>query len=167
MNPQFNGCDSILCAHLLRKVDEKLIKLLRSISPDEWEFQALAPAVESARCGGASLGHGASEALAGSRFLSIRDRRYAIPPQDLIALVNRLYREGVTVYRRLSANAPIDLMAVACEQSARFQEPLDPFARAAFAVSWAGEDTSLNWFDKIEGSQGLGGTVLQLTAIVS
>src|ERR1700730_11717918 len=68
-------------------------------------------------------------------------------PQDVIALVNRLNAEGVTVYRRLSPPVLIDMMKVACQQSARFHESLDPFAPAAFAVSWAGEETSLNWFD--------------------
>jgi hypothetical protein len=38
-------------------------------------------------------------------------------------------------------------MEMACEQSARFHELLDPFAPAKFNVSWAGEETSLNWFD--------------------
>jgi len=61
--------------------------------------------------------------------------------------VNRLNQEGVTVYRRLSPPVLVDLMQVACEQSARFHESLDPFAPAAFAVSWAGEEKSLNWFD--------------------
>ena len=38
-------------------------------------------------------------------------------------------------------------MKDACEQSARFHESLDPFAPAAFNVSWAGEEKSQNWFD--------------------
>ena len=38
-------------------------------------------------------------------------------------------------------------MTAACNQSADFHESLDPFAPAAFSVSWAGEDRSLNWFD--------------------
>jgi hypothetical protein len=58
-----------------------------------------------------------------------------------------LNAEGVKVYRRLSPAVLIDMMKMACEQSARFHESLDPFAPAAFAVSWAGEETSLNWFD--------------------
>jgi hypothetical protein len=61
--------------------------------------------------------------------------------------VNRLNAEGVTVYRRLSPPVLIDMMRAACQQSARFHESLDPFAPASFAVSWAGEETSLNWFD--------------------
>jgi hypothetical protein len=39
------------------------------------------------------------------------------------------------------------MMKAACQQSASFHESLDPFAPATFAVSWTGEDTSLNWFD--------------------
>jgi hypothetical protein len=61
--------------------------------------------------------------------------------------VNRLNQEGVTVYRRLSPTVLIDMMKMACEQSADFHESLDPFAPAAFNVSWAGEETSLNRFD--------------------
>jgi hypothetical protein len=67
--------------------------------------------------------------------------------EELVALINRLNQEGVTVYRRLSPPLLIDLMKEACEQSARFHESLDPFAPAAFAVSWAGEQSSPNWFD--------------------
>ena len=67
--------------------------------------------------------------------------------QDLIAFVNRLNGEGVAVYRRLSPRMLIGMMKVASEESAGFHESLDPFAPAAFAVSWAGEETSLNWFD--------------------
>jgi hypothetical protein len=39
------------------------------------------------------------------------------------------------------------MMKMACEQNATFHESLDPFAPAAFNVSWAGEEFSLNWFD--------------------
>lgn len=67
--------------------------------------------------------------------------------QDVIELVNRFNREGVTVYRRLSPLVLIEMMETACRQSADFHESLDPFATAAFNVSWAGEFTSLNWFD--------------------
>ena len=67
--------------------------------------------------------------------------------QDVIDLVNRLNREGVAVYRHLSPPILIEIMETACRQSADFHESLDPFAPAAFNVSWAGESQSLNWFD--------------------
>ena len=38
-------------------------------------------------------------------------------------------------------------MELASRQSAEFHQSLDPFAKAAFPVSWAGEEVSANWFD--------------------
>ncbi len=141
-----SGSEPILCAHLLRRVDGKLIELLTSLTPDEWNLQTIVP-LWKVRDVAAHLLDTALRKLS-----MVRDSSYveAVSPQsphDLITLVNRLNREGVTVYRRLSPRLLIDMMKMACEQSARFHESLDPFAPAAFAVSWAGEQTSLNWFD--------------------
>ncbi len=141
-----NSPEPILCAHLLRKVDEKLIQVLRSLTPDEWDLQTVAPAWK-VRDVAAHLLDTALRKLSlvrDSCFVEAVDIR---SPEDLSELVNRLNREGVTVYRRLSPPVLIDLMQTACEQSARLHESLDPFAPAAFAVSWAGEAASLNWFD--------------------
>jgi uncharacterized protein (TIGR03083 family) len=140
------GSDPILCAHLLRKVDEKLIELLGSLSPSEWNAQTVAPRWKVRDV----AAHLLDTVL---RKLSlVRDswqvENVAIrSPQDVVTLVNRLNEEGVRVYRRLSPPVLMDLMKLACEQSAAFYESLDPFAPAMFGVSWAGEETSLNWFD--------------------
>jgi uncharacterized protein (TIGR03083 family) len=136
----------ILCAHLLRRVDEQLIELLRSLEPGEWEIQTIAPSWKVRDV----AAHLLDTVL--RKLSMVRDSCYVEAvdirsPQDLVTMVNRLNREGVTVYRRLSPIVLIDLMKMACEQSAQFHESLDPFARAAFAVSWAGEEESLNWFD--------------------
>jgi len=136
----------ILCAHLLRRVDELLVELLRSLSEDEWDLQTVAPAWK-VRDAAAHLLDTPLRKLSLARDRCFVERVAIHSPQDLAALVNRLNFEGVNVYRRLSPAILIDLMTVACEQSARFHESLDPFAPAAFAVSWAGEDQSLNWFD--------------------
>jgi hypothetical protein len=37
------GVPPILCAHLLHKVDEKLIELLTSLRSAEWDLQTIAP----------------------------------------------------------------------------------------------------------------------------
>src|SRR5579864_7507987 len=146
MSGQACGTSPILCAHLLRRVDEELIDLLRSLAPDEWDIQTVAPSWKVRDV----AGHLLDTAL---RKLSIvRDCCYAEAveihsAQDVVTLVNRLNREGVTVFRRLSPAVLIELMQGACEQSARFHESLDPFAPATLAVSWAGEEKSLNWFD--------------------
>lgn len=146
MSFQPSGSDPILCAPLLRRVDEKLIDLLRSLSASEWDAQTVAPRWKVRDV----AAHLLDTVL---RKLSlVRDSWYVETtdirsPQDVITLVNRLNEEGVTVYRRLSPPVLIDMMKLACEQSAGFHESLDPFAPAAFGVSWAGEASSLNWFD--------------------
>jgi uncharacterized protein (TIGR03083 family) len=136
----------ILCAHLLSRVDEKLINLLSSLTDAEWDLQTIAPLWKVRDV----AGHLLDTVL--RKLSMVRDscRVGALEthsPHDVIALVNRLNQEGVTVYRRLSPRVLIALMKWACEQSAQFHESLDPLAPAAFNVSWSGEEKSLNWFD--------------------
>ncbi len=138
--------EPILCAHLLREVDAKLIELLRSLTATEWELQTVAPRWK-VRDVAAHLLDTPLRKLSMVRDSCVVESAQIRSPQDLVELVNRLNREGVTVYRRLSPPVLIDLMTMACEQSARYHESLDPFAPAAFGVSWAGEETSPNWFD--------------------
>jgi uncharacterized protein (TIGR03083 family) len=143
---QSDGLDPILCAHLLRKVDEKLIDLFRSLKPTEWDLQTIAP-LWKVRDVAAHLLDTVLRKLSMVRDSCYVEAVTIRSPQDVVALVNRLNAEGVTVYRRLSPLLLVDLMQHACEQSAKFHESLDPFAPAAFNVSWAGEEKSLNWFD--------------------
>lgn len=138
--------DPILCAPLLRKVDAKLIPLLRSLTPHEWNLQTVAPQWK-VRDVAAHLLDTALRKLSLVRDHHLVESSDIPSPEDLVALVNRLNREGVAVYRRLSPAILIEMTSAACEQSADFHESLDPFAPAAFNVSWAGEETSLNWFD--------------------
>lgn len=136
----------ILCAPLLRRVDEKLIELLNSLAASEWDVPTIAP-LWKVRDVAAHLLDTASRKLSLVRDSWHVETAPTQSPQDVIALVNRLNQEGVTVYRRLSPRVLIRLMQSVCQESATFHESLDPFARAAFNVSWAGEDQSLNWFD--------------------
>jgi uncharacterized protein (TIGR03083 family) len=140
------GVQPILCAHLLRRVDEKLIALLESLTAEEWELQTVAP-LWRVRDVAAHLLDTPLRKLSLVRDGWSVDAPVIRSPQDLVTFINRLNHEGVAVYRRLSPPLLIDMMKIACEQSARFHESLDPFAPAAFAVSWAGEEKSLNWFD--------------------
>ena len=146
MTLQSSGSDPILCAHLLRRVDEKLIELLRSLSASEWDAQTVAPRWK-VRDVAAHLLDTVLRKLSIVRDSWDVERVDIRSPEDVVTLVNRLNEEGVTVYRRLSPPVLIDMVKMACEQSASFHESLDPFAPAAFGVSWAGETTSLNWFD--------------------
>src|ERR1700685_843451 len=136
-----NGTKPILCAHLLRRVDEKLIELLVSLAPGEWGIQTVAP-LWKVRDVAAHLLDTALRKLSMVRDSCSVEAEEIRSPQDVILLVKRLNREGVTVYRCVSPPVLIDLLKLAGEQSARFHESLVPFAPAAFAVSWAGEETS-------------------------
>jgi len=134
----------ILCAPLLRTVDRHLVDLLQSIQPPDWDAQTVAPEWKVRDV----AGHLLDTQL---RKLSlVRDACFVDTPPapgQLAAFINRLNREGVTVYRRLSPPLLTALLQYAGEESARFHEALDPFAPSAFNVSWAGETHSLNWFD--------------------
>jgi uncharacterized protein (TIGR03083 family) len=137
----------IFTAHLMPVVEARLLELLRSLTPNEWEAQTVAPAWKVKDV----AAHLLDTQL---RKLSlVRDRYASGPPpafnsqDDFVAFINRLNREGVELYRRLSPAVLISMMEVASTQSAEFHRSLDPMADAVFSVSWAGEERSPNWFD--------------------
>jgi uncharacterized protein (TIGR03083 family) len=137
----------ILVAPLLSKVEDKLIALLRELSAEEWEIQTVSPRWKVKDV----AAHLLDTQL--RKLSMVRDSYY--PPAgtpiasqaELVSFINRLNEQGVSIYRRLSAPVLISLMEVASRESAAFHGSLDPFAPAAFNVSWAGETSSANWFD--------------------
>lgn len=145
-NGQLGGVEPIFCAHLLRKVDDQLLDLLRSLTDADWDLQTVAPRWK-VRDVAAHLLDTALRKLSLVRDSWFVENARLQSPEDVMAFVNRLNDEGVKVFRRLSPSVLIDLTATACDQSASFHESLDPFAPAVFNVSWAGEEKSLNWFD--------------------
>lgn len=146
MSGSLGGIHPILCAPLIRQTDERLIELLASLTPAEWDLPTIAPQWR-VRDVAAHLLDTAMRKLSMGRDKCRVERIEIRSNQDLVDLVNRLNREGVTVYRRLSPPVLIQLMQLACAQAANFYESLDPFAPAAIGVSWAGERISPVWFD--------------------
>jgi uncharacterized protein (TIGR03083 family) len=146
MNATLGGTQPILCASVIRQVDERLIDLLASLTPAEWDLPTVSPQW-CVRDVAAHLLDTASRKLSIGRDVCRVEKVDIRTPQDVVALVNRLNKEGVAVYRRLSPRVLTELMQLACAQTADFYESLDPFATAAIGVSWAGEMTSLIWFD--------------------
>jgi uncharacterized protein (TIGR03083 family) len=140
------GTEPILAAYVIREVDRRLMELLSSLESEEWELPTIAPGW-TVRDVAAHLLDTALRKLSAGRDRCHIGREQVHSHQDVIALVNRLNHEGVTVYRRLSPPVLIELMQLACAQTADFVESLDPFAKASIGVSWAGEMSSLVWFD--------------------
>ncbi len=138
----------ILVADLFPGLHAELISLLRGLSPDDWSR----PTVAGAWTVRDVAAHLLDVTL---RRLSMeRDGARRPPPErplegydDLLALLNRLNAEWVAVARRFSPRVLTDLLELAGRQLGEQMATLDPFAPATFSVAWAGEETSLLWFD--------------------
>lgn len=136
----------IFTAHLFPEIERRLLELLRSIRPDEWEVQTVSPKWKVKDV----AAHLLDTQL--RKLSMVRDGYVAQIPSvssqaELVEFIAKFNEEGVRIYRRLSPAVLVSLMETASRQNAEFHQSLDPFAPAAFAVSWAGEEKSQNWFD--------------------
>ena len=137
----------LLTAHLFPTLDDRLIDLLRALSPDDWERQTIAPRWKVKDV----AAHLLDTQL---RTLSFGRDGYTLSPppaiasdRDLVAFIDRLNADGVTVYRRFSPSLLIAWIERTSREAAAYYASLDPFGPARFGVSWAGESVSANWFD--------------------
>ena len=136
----------IFTAHLFPGLEARLIELLRSLAPEDWEKQTLAPKWK-VKDVAAHLLDTQVRKLAAARHGYKAENSKKLSPEKLIALINTLNAEGVRQYRQLTPADLISRMEIASRESAEYHRSLDPFAPAMFPVSWAGEEASLNWFD--------------------
>lgn len=132
--------------HLFPRLDEKLITLLRSLSPGDWSKHTVARLW--------TVKDVATHLLDGNiRMLSIvRDNFFGDPPggiqsyQELVDFLNRLNADWVKATKRMSPAVLIELLEVTGKEYCECIARLDPFKPAVFSVAWAGEEQSLNWF---------------------
>lgn len=138
--------EPIFTIDLLPKIDKKLLEVLKSLSPDEWQKPTLAPLWK--------VHDVALHLLDGNiRTLSLlRDGYVGVKPtpistyQDLVAYLNQLNADWIVAMRRLSPAVLVDLLEHTGQQYTHYLAQLDPFAPATFSVAWAGESASPNWF---------------------
>ena len=137
----------ILTAPLLEELDDRLIALLEDLGEDDWQRPTVVPRWNVKQI----AAHLLDTAL---RRLSLdRDRAPSTPgdpaidAEGLRLLVNDMNARGVAVYGALSGRVLVSLLRVATRELREFFLALDPMQPAAWAVSWAGEQRSLNWFD--------------------
>lgn len=140
-----NELQPIRTEHLFAPLDKHLIELLEGLEPDDWGRSALPKW---------SVKDIAAHLLDSNlRRLSIaRDGFWGEPfhgssTDELHAFLNKLNHDWVQASKRLSPTVLIALLRESGKELASYFESLDPFAPAVFAVSWAGEDHSVNWFD--------------------
>jgi uncharacterized protein (TIGR03083 family) len=132
--------------HLFPILDQKLVELLNSLSPDDWEKPTVARLWK--------VRDVAAHLLDGNyRVISIyRDGFFAKPDReissygDLVAFLNQLNADWVRASQRLSPDVLTELLETSGRQYSEIMAAQDLDADAIFPVSWAGEQVSKNWF---------------------
>lgn len=139
--------EPIFVADLFPKIEAKLVELLRSLSPEEWERQTVAPQWRVKDVAAHLLD-------TNLRKLSmVRDGYFGESPggiesyKDLVKFLDCLNADWVRAMRRVSPRLITDLLEWSAPLVSEFTMGLDPMAQASFSVAWAGEEKSLNWFD--------------------
>ncbi|MDX2248011.1 MAG: maleylpyruvate isomerase N-terminal domain-containing protein [Bacteroidia bacterium] len=131
---------------LFPEIDRLLIELLRSLLPEDWEKQTLAPQWK--------IKDVAAHLLDGNirGISSSRDKYFGESPgeihsyADLVSFLNRLNADWVKAARRISPQVLTDLLEITGKMYYEHLQTLDSEADAIFSVAWAGEDISTNRF---------------------
>ncbi len=133
---------------LFAPLHQELIMMLRTLAPEDWQAQTRAPKWKVADV----VAHLIDTAI---RRLSIERDGHAPPlpwrtiesNADLTAFLDELNAQWVDASRRVSPRLLLEFVDVVGRQvndhfeSASLDEP------ARFAVAWAGDESSPNWFD--------------------
>jgi uncharacterized protein (TIGR03083 family) len=137
----------VFLVDLFPRLHAELSGLLRGLRADDWA-RPTACAQWSVKDIAAHLLDTALRRLSHGRdgFALAPDHKIAAYA-ELVGYLNRLNAEWVTAARRLSPPVLLDLIDLTEPQLHAFLRSLDPHGPAAFAVAWAGEETSPNWFD--------------------
>lgn len=125
---------------------ESLIRLLRGLSPEEWERPAT-PRWRVRDVVAHLLDGDVRRLSAGRDGAALRPDVPIAGYDDLVGWLNWLNAEWVGVARRMSPAVLVSLLEATGPQVSAFLASLHPGARALYPVGWAGEDVSLNWMD--------------------
>ncbi len=130
---------------LFLPLDQKLIELLKSLSVSDWSKPTVAK-LWTVKDVVAHLLDGNMRTLATAENFN-GDPPVAIKSyQDLVDYLNQLNADWVQAMKRVSPKTLIELLEATQKPSIAYYYSLDPWATARFAVSWAGDQESKNWF---------------------
>jgi len=140
--------EPIFVAELFGEIHDELLKLLRSLSDEDWYKPTVAGAWQVRDIAAHLLD-------SDIRRLSFqRDKAPMVPPdapiesyRDLVGFLNQLNADWVKAAKRISPPLLIEFLEVTGAQVCEVLKSLDPFGPALFGVAWAGEEGSQNWFD--------------------
>jgi uncharacterized protein (TIGR03083 family) len=138
--------EPVLVLNRFAPLHGELIGVLRGLSPDDWN-RPTACALWSVRDIAAHLLDDDLRRLSFHRDRQPPPGRRPGSGAELVALVNRMNAEWVTVARRMSPRVIVDLLEVTGPWVVELFRATDPFAPGFWGVTWAGEETSPHWFD--------------------
>ncbi len=136
----------IITLHLFPILDQKLIGLLSSLEKEDWDKPTLAKQW--------TVKDIVAHLLDGNlRTLSmLRDGYYGEKPKDvdtyhgMVGYLNRLNADWVKAFKRISPEVLIELLENSGREYLDYLNQLDLAENATWAVAWAGEIESKNWF---------------------
>jgi uncharacterized protein (TIGR03083 family) len=134
--------NAIQVIDLIPRIDSKLIEMLRSLADDDW-VRSATPKWRVKDVAGHLLDGNLR------RLSMARDGYWGEPfsGTSLVDFLNQLNADWVRAMRRISPQVLTWLLEQSNRQVEDYFKSLDPKGQAVFAVSWAGEEKSKNWFD--------------------
>jgi uncharacterized protein (TIGR03083 family) len=132
---------------LFAPLHDALMSILRGLRAEQWNLPTIA--------GAWRIRDVAAHLLDGDlRKLSVYRDGHRITPDraiastaDLTRFLNDLNAQWIGVAQRFSPRAILELLATTGPQVTELMRALPLHERSLFAVSWAGEEVSENWFD--------------------
>ncbi len=132
----------ILVADLFAPLNDELLRLLRGLKAEEWNARAV---------GTWTVKDVAAHLLDTTLKRLSAHRDHYSPPfsgaNGLANIINEMNSHWVSAVRRISPRILVELLDRYGAEMAQHMTSLDPYVNSEWAVSWAGEDSSPNWFD--------------------
>ncbi len=134
--------------HLFPELTDELITLLKSLDSSDW----LKPSPIKNRTVKDLVSHlidGSLRRLAMQRdnFVDETNSQDINSNDELVNFIQTLNTQWISASRRLSPVMLIDFLEYSENSLIHFLKTLNPTDKAFFAVAWAGESESENWFD--------------------
>jgi uncharacterized protein (TIGR03083 family) len=131
--------------HLFEPLEQKLIELLKSLTPEDWNKPTLAKrwTVKDVT---AHLLDTQLRALALSKNYIGETPPSINSYQELVDYLNQLNADWVNAMKRVNPDELITLLESTQKSYIDYLHTLKPFDQAPFSVAWAGELESYNWF---------------------
>jgi len=127
-------------------LDQQLIKLLRSLSKEDWDKKTISPHW-TVKDVAAHLLDGNIKAISMYRDHHIPGKPPGVKTyQDIVNYLNAFNEDWIRAMKRVSPALITDLLEITGSDFYNLLSSLDPYEKSLFSVAWAGEEESLNWF---------------------